>query len=217
MSYLLHIDATARDTDSYSRQVARSFREAWRGTVIHRDLSVTPVPHLTAAGISAREIDAADHAPDQAAAAAIQNELADELLGALAYLFTVPMYNYTMPSVFKAWLDQVMIARRTFALPEGGSPVAGRPALVISARGGGYGPDAPNRDMDHLVGPLGAILGDRRSFGLDVTILTPELTLASVVPAMSGLVPLHEASMADAHDRAKRLALKLNGLLAASV
>jgi FMN-dependent NADH-azoreductase len=77
--------------------------------------------------------------PEQAAAAAVQRELIEEFLGAGAYLFTVPMYNYSMPSVFKAWLDQIMVVGVTIAPPS----AAGRPALVISARGGGYGLGPP--------------------------------------------------------------------------
>src|SRR5882757_5962376 len=49
----------------------------------------------------------AQYTPEEADAAAMQDALIEEFLGASAYLFTVPMYNLTMPSVFKAWLDQI--------------------------------------------------------------------------------------------------------------
>jgi FMN-dependent NADH-azoreductase len=54
MSYLLHIDSSALGEASVSRQVAQSFLEGWEGKVVHRDLAAAPVPHLSAAGITAR-------------------------------------------------------------------------------------------------------------------------------------------------------------------
>ncbi|MFE1835712.1 FMN-dependent NADH-azoreductase [Streptomyces sviceus] len=205
MSYLLHIDSSSMGADSVSRQVAQSFRDSWRGPVVHRDLGAEPVPHLTAAGITSRSMDESARTPDQAAAAAIQEELVGEFLGASAYLFTVPMYNYSIPSVFKAWLDQIMSVGSTMGLPDG-PPAAGRPALVISARGGGYGPGAPNHGMDHVIPTLETVLGHRQTLGLDVRVLTPELTFARIMPHMSDLVPLHEASLADSHEQARKLA-----------
>lgn len=136
MSYLLHIDSSSLGEASVSRQVARSFRDQWQGPVVHRDLAASPVPHLSAAGITARITGPAQHTLEQAKAAAIQDELIEEFLGAGAYLFTVPMYNLSMPSVFKAWLDQIIVTDRTLS-HTGTSPAAGRPAVLISARGGG--------------------------------------------------------------------------------
>ncbi|GAA3839714.1 hypothetical protein GCM10023083_83880 [Streptomyces phyllanthi] len=70
MSYLLHIDSSSLGAGSVSRQVADSFRAEWQGPVVHRDLAASPVPHLTAAGVSARITDPAQHTPEQAKAAA---------------------------------------------------------------------------------------------------------------------------------------------------
>lgn len=172
MSYLLHIDSSSLGEDSVSRQVAHSFRRAWAGTVVHRDLATAPVPHLQDAGITARAVDPARYTPEQAEAVKVQDELIEEFLDASAYLFTVPMYNLTMPSVFKAWLDQVVVDGRTFD-HAGPSPAAGRPAVLISARGGGYGPDAPNHGLDYVVPVLETVLGREELLGLDVTTVTP--------------------------------------------
>jgi FMN-dependent NADH-azoreductase len=203
MSYLLHIDSSSLGEASVSRQVARSFLEGWDGEVVHRDLAAAPVPHISAAGVTARVTDPARYTDEQAAAAALQDALIDELLGAGAYLFTVPMYNLTMPSVFKAWLDQILVFGRTIG---GSSPVAGRPAVVISARGGSYSAGAPRHGFDYVVPVLEALLGHEDMLGLDVTTVIPELTMAPHAPALAALLPKHEASMADAHDRARELA-----------
>ncbi|TJZ54225.1 FMN-dependent NADH-azoreductase [Streptomyces piniterrae] len=212
MSYLLHIDSSSIGADSVSSQVAQSFRGTWDGSVVHRDLAASPVPHLDAAGIASWGTDPARHTPEQAAAAAVQDELIEEFLGASGYLFTVPMYNLTMPSVFKAWLDQVIVKGRTFGFADGPA-ASGRPALVISARGGGYGPGTPNHGKDFVVPALETILHDL--LGLEVTSLTPELTMAPVVPALTHLVPLHEASLTDAHQEARQQGEKFRGQVAA--
>jgi FMN-dependent NADH-azoreductase len=203
MSYLLHIDSSSLGEASVSRQVARSFLEGWDGKVVHRDLAAAPVPHISAAGVTARDTDPARYTDEQAAAAALQDTLIGELLGAGAYLFTVPMYNLTLPSAFKAWLDQILVFGRTIG---GSSPVAGRPAVVISARGGSYGPGAPRHGFDYVVPVLEALLGHEDMLGLDVTTVIPELTMAPHAPALAALLPKHEASMANAHDRARALA-----------
>ncbi len=202
MSYLLHIDSSALGEASVSRQVAQSFLEGWDGRVVHRDLAAAPVPHLSAAGITARVTDPDRHTDEQAAAAALQDELIEEFLGASAYLFTVPMYNLSMPSVFKAWLDQIVVFGRTFRP----SPAAGSPAVLISARGGSYGPGAPNHGFDYVVPTTEAVLGREELLGLDVATVVPELTMAPHTPSLAELLPMHEASMADAHDRARELA-----------
>jgi FMN-dependent NADH-azoreductase len=203
MPYLLHIDSSSLGEASVSRQVAQSFLEGWDGKVVHRDLAAAPVPHISAAGVTARDTDPARYTDEQAAAAAMQDTLIEELLGASAYLFTVPMYNLTLPSAFKAWLDQILVFGRTIG---GSSPVAGRPAVVISARGGSYGPGAPRHGFDYVVPILEALLGHEDMLGLDVTTVIPELTMAPHAPALATLLPKHEASMADAHDRARALA-----------
>ncbi|MEO3826359.1 NAD(P)H-dependent oxidoreductase [Actinomadura sp. B10D3] len=210
MSYLLHVDSSSLGEASVSRNVARTFLEGWDGDVVHRDLAAAPVPHISAAGVTARETDPADHTPEQAAAAALQEELIEEFLGANAYLFTVPMYNLSMPSVFKAWLDQIIVFGRTVRP----SPAAGRPAVLISARGGGYGPGTPNHGLDYVVPTTEAVLGREELLGLEVHTVIPELIMATHNPALAELLPKHEASMADAHQRVRELAATITNAFA---
>jgi FMN-dependent NADH-azoreductase len=132
----------------------------------------------------------------------------DSLMPALEkepHWFRKNHYEAAKTSVFKAWLDQIMIVGRTFGFADG-APTASRPAVVISARGGGYGPGSPNEGKDYLVPTLETILGWSHMLGLDVTTVTPELTMAPDVPAMAELVPLHQTSLAAAHEQAGQLA-----------
>ncbi|MFJ7073092.1 FMN-dependent NADH-azoreductase [Streptomyces sp. NPDC098781] len=209
MSYLLRIDSSASGNASYSRQVADTFAEAWSGDVVTRDLALNPLGHLDAAGITARTTPADQQTPEQRAAAALQDELVDEFLGASAYLFAVPMYNYSMPSVFKAWLDHIMIVGRTFGTGDA-DPHSGRPAVLVSARGGGYGPGSPQHGKDFVVPALETILGD--ALRLDVRTITPELTYAPVMEPLQHLVPLHETSLAESHELARRYATDLSAV-----
>ncbi|OLT38664.1 FMN-dependent NADH-azoreductase [Saccharomonospora sp. CUA-673] len=211
MSYLLHVDSSSLGEASVSRRVARSFLAGWDGDVVHRDLAAAPVPHITAAGVTAREADPADHSEEQAAAAALQDELIDEFVGADAYLFTVPMYNLSMPSVFKAWLDQIIVFGRTVRP----SPTAGRPAVLISARGGGYGPGTPHHGLDYVVPTTEAVLGREELLGLEVHTVVPELIMATHNPELADLLPKHEESMADAHRRVRELAATITAATAA--
>jgi FMN-dependent NADH-azoreductase len=214
MSYLLRIDSSAFSDASFSRQVADSFTDAWSGDVVRRDLAPNPIGHLDAAGITARTTPADQHTPEQKAAAVLEDELVEEFLGASAYLFAVPMYNYSMPSIFKAWLDHIMVVGRTIGLGDA-TLTAGRPAVIVSARGGGYGPGSPMHGKDFLVPALETILGDPNLMALDVRTITPELTYALTMEPLRHLLPLHLASLENAHAQALRQAEDITKITAA--
>lgn len=207
MPRLLHIDASAQPEGSVSRAVAATFREAWEGEVVYRDLGARPVPHLTEAGISARTVDPAAHTAEQAMAAFLQDELINELLAADAYLFAVPMYNYSIPSTFKAWLDQIIVAGRT--LSDDGV-LKGRPATLIAARGGSYAPGTPREGWDFAEPYLRTILAD--CLGLDLHVILAEMTLAEANPALAAFRDHRRQSIEKAHqaaaERARSLALQ---------
>ncbi len=210
MPRLLHIDASVHPEASVSRAVAASFREAWTGEVVHRDLAARPVPHLTRDGVGARSVDPTDHSAEQAMAAFLQEELIGELLAADAYLFAVPMYNFSIPSTFKAWIDQILIPGRTHgARPEDG-PLHGRPATLIAVRGGSYAPGTPREGWDHAEPYLRTILAD--CLGLDLHVIIAEMTLAEKVPALADFRDHRRRSIEQAHaaaaERARGLALQ---------
>lgn len=218
MSYLLHIDSSVLHTGSASRDVANTFRDTWHrthptGHVVHRDLAARPVPHLTTAAVTGRFTAPADRTDEQAQAMDLQEELIEEFLGAGAYLFTVPMYNMSVPSSFKAWLDQIMVTGRTLGPDPRALATAGRPAVVIASRGGGYGPGTPREGWDHVIPYLTTALGG--ALALDVEFVTCELTMAHRNPAMIDLRPAADASRAQAHQAAEQHAQKIAASLLA--
>ncbi|MFC3573615.1 FMN-dependent NADH-azoreductase [Streptomyces yaanensis] len=204
MATLLHLDSSLwPESASASRAVTAAFRKAWEeqhpdGTVIYRDLGADPVPHLDALTASAGFADPAGHTPEQAAAFAPRLELVEELESADAVLIGAPMYNLTIPSALKAWLDQVILVGRTALVEE--SRVKGTPVYIVASRGGAYGPGTPREGYDYVQNYLEAVL--TTMLGMEVDFIVPELTMAHSNPAMAELIPLAEASKAKAHEEA---------------
>jgi FMN-dependent NADH-azoreductase len=216
MSHLLHIDSSALSAGSVSKEIAETFRTSWaaahpEGTVTHRDLGLEPVTVLTEVGLIAGFTPAESHSPEQAAAAAYRDVLVQEVVDADAYLFTVPMYNWGIPAVFKAWLDQIIVGGRTMSF-DGNPPLGGRPATVILAYGGGYDPGTPREGWDFVQPYLETVLV--KALGLDVTFIKAQLTLAERNPAMADLIPLSKEIRANAHTTAEAHARVVVGQLA---
>ncbi|PPF45978.1 FMN-dependent NADH-azoreductase [Pseudoclavibacter sp. AY1F1] len=186
MPTLLHIDSSADLTTSRTRALTAVFAETWtsRGadhTVVYRDLHRDQLPHLQSV---------AQHWPPRlrggvevpASAAALQQELLSELLAADVVVIGAPLYNYSMPSTLKAWVDHIHVPGITSPFDEATQPLAGRPAVVISARGASYDAGSPSESWDHGSAALKIVLGE--SLGMEVTVVATSRTLADVVPAL---------------------------------
>ncbi|RPK62196.1 FMN-dependent NADH-azoreductase 1 [Streptomyces sp. ADI96-02] len=203
MATLLHLDSAVLPEGSTSRDVTAAFVEAWieqhpDGTVVRRDLAAAPLPHLSAAAVIAGASDP------------LRRELADELAGADAVVIGAPMYNFTIASTLKAWLDQVIIVGHNTG-PD--SPVAGTPVTVVASRGGSYAPGTPREGFEFVQNYLETLLTSM--FSAEVDFIVPELTLARSKPEMAELVPLADASRAKAFDDARLKAKELAARLAA--
>ncbi|QPP07727.1 FMN-dependent NADH-azoreductase [Streptomyces bathyalis] len=218
MATLLHLDSSVFPQDaSVSRDVAASFRKAWEaehpdGRVVHRDLAADPLPHLDGVAASSAFVSPEARTPEQATAYALRDELARELEQADAVLIGAPMYNFTIPSTLKAWMDQVILNGRTFGTD---SPsAAGTPTVVVASRGGGYGPGTPRESWEFVQNYLGKVLGE--GMGLELEFIVPELTLAGRTPGMESLVDVAEASRTKAHEEAGTHGKSLAARLAAA-
>ncbi|MCT2589123.1 NAD(P)H-dependent oxidoreductase [Streptomyces sp. N2-109] len=214
MATLLHLDSSLNGENSHSRAVTAAFREAWEsehpdGTVVYRDLAADPLPHLTAPAYYAGFSDPAAHTPEEQSAFALRKQLLEEAEQADALLIGAPMYNYSIASGLKTWLDHVIAVGRTVASEQ--PTLAGKPATVVTSRGGAYGPGTPSEGQDHLQPYLEMILGEK--LGLKTDFILAELTMAPNVPAMAELIPLyeksHQQSRADAETRGRTLAKQL--------
>jgi FMN-dependent NADH-azoreductase len=205
---LFRLDTSLRTDGSVSRELADTAESAWLaehpdGTVVRRDLGTGPLL-VTDWMQAVAGSHAAERTQSQVAAAKLAAGLADELLEADAVIVGIALYNFGVPAQLKTWVD-LLITDPRFA-PGSGQPLAGRPGILVVARGGGYGPGTPREGWDHATPWVQRILAD--VFGLDLRTVEAELTLAPVVPAMESLRDLAEQSRraahlaADAHGRA---------------
>ncbi len=216
MPQLFRLDASLSTDTSVSREVADTFQKIWSlehpdGVVVRRDLGAAPVPLLDSVAVGARFVPAGERSPAQVAAVRLAETLTDELVSSDAYLFAVPLYNWTNPASVQAWIDRIFTAAPLRAGE--GEPIAGRPAVVVHSRGGGYGPGTPREGWDHAEPYLRRILED--VWKLDVTVVTAELTLAATVPAMAHLKDVGAASLRAAHTAAEDHARRVAELVAA--
>lgn len=202
MSHLLHIDSSALSQGSVSKELAATFRRVWaeanpQGTVTYRDLGTVPVAHLTEAGVTAGFMPAVAHNREQQAATLLRDELIEELLAADTVLVSSPMYNWSIPSSLKAWIDQILVNDRTITFDGTPGPLAGRTATVVASYGGGYMPGAPMEKANHCGPYLETVFGT--GLGMQTEVISAQLSLAPRVPAMADLVPMAEQSRAAAH------------------
>lgn len=215
MSHLLHIDSSVSQS-SVSKELASTFRRVWaeenpRGTVTYRDLGAVPVPHLTEAAVTAGFIPEAARNRDQQSAMLLREELIEELLASDAVLVSTPMYNWSIPSTLKAWIDQVLVNDRTITFDGTPGPMAGRPATIVASYGGGYTPGAPMEKANHCGPYLATVFGT--GLGMQTEVIAAQLSLASRVPAMASLVPAAEQSRAAAHEAVEKRVRDLASVL----
>ncbi|MFG2823274.1 FMN-dependent NADH-azoreductase [Kitasatospora sp. NPDC048365] len=214
MPRLLHLNSSAR-TDSVTRRLGAAFVRGWReaggGAVVHRDLAAEPVPPIGAGwtgicdtllreGITeiARYPEAV-RGPEQRRAWAVVAPLLAELTAADVVLIGAPMYNFGVPAALKAWIDQVTFPKMV---------LAPRRFVVLSARGGAYGPGTPREPFDHQ----GRYLLDffRGHYAVeDGRLIGAELVNATVDPALAARLPQHRDSAARALEQADALAREL--------
>lgn len=166
-----------------------------------RDVGLSPLPATAwALAVQAAPLNLSERTVEQAQAAALATQLADEMLAADAFIFAVPLYNYGVPQHVKAWIDLLVTEPRfTVKVP---SPISRRPAYLISARGGAYGPGMPKDGWDHATPWLRRIFED--NWGLDLQLIDVELTLADVNPAMASFRDLAASNLKQAHAAAKQ-------------
>jgi len=171
MAHLLHIDASPRGERSHSRRMTREFVGAWRqahptDTVTYRDVGRNLVPHVDEPWIAAAFTPPEKRTPQMWEAIRISDQLVDEFLAADIYVIGIPMYNFGVPSTFKAYIDQIVRVGRTWAFePENPEApykplVHGKKMFIITARGdSGYGPGGRNEKMNHQDPYLRTVFG----------------------------------------------------------
>jgi FMN-dependent NADH-azoreductase len=133
---ILHIDSSISGENSASRAISRSIVDQLRepnGEVVARDLVGAPLPHLTLEALA-------------------DTSVLDEFLAADTVVIGAPMYNFTLPTQLKAWLDRILVAGKTFRYTQNGPEglAGGRRVIIALARGGFYNEGSPAAALEHL-------------------------------------------------------------------
>jgi FMN-dependent NADH-azoreductase len=173
---LLHLDSSILGANSASRQLSATIvdqlAKATPGLdIVYRDLAVEPLSHLSGEHLAARQ-GAVPESPaiqkDVAASAAVM----DEFLGADIVVIGAPMYNFTIPSQLKAWIDRILVAGKTFRYGAAGvEGMAGNKRVVIAiSRGGLYGAGMPAAALEHVETYLRGVFGFIGVTGLEIVV-----------------------------------------------
>jgi FMN-dependent NADH-azoreductase len=179
---ILHIDTSINGESSASRQLTKSLVEQlkdsnWGEKVVYRDLAANPLPHLTL---------------DQFA----DSSVLDEFFAADTIVIGAPMYNFTLPTQLKAWIDRIVIAGKTFQYGANGPEglAKGKRVIIALARGGFYGEDSPAASFEFLERYLTAVfnfIGIQPEFvAADGLAIGPEQREESIKAALGETVRL---------------------------
>jgi len=180
---ILRIDSSINGGNSASRALTDSIVEQlkasnWGEQLVTRDLVANPLPHLTLEAFA-------------------DTSVLDEFLAADIVVIGAPMYNFTVPTQLKAWIDRIAIAGKTFQYGPNGPEglVKGKRVIIALAKGGFYGEGAPAAALEHLETYLKGVF---KFIGVE-----PEFVLAEGL----GVSPEHrDASLKQALDEVILLA-----------
>ncbi|HVM37554.1 MAG TPA: NAD(P)H-dependent oxidoreductase [Sphingomicrobium sp.] len=144
---ILKLDSSITGDSSVSRilteRIVEQLRAADPGAaVIRRDLVADPLDHLTLDALA-------------------DTQVLDQFLGASTVVIGAPMYNFTLPSQLKAWLDRIVVAGKTFRYTEQGPEglAGGKRVIIALSRGGFYDAGSPAAALEHLETYLSGVFG----------------------------------------------------------
>ena len=165
MRKILFVTSSLFGAESQSGRVAAEFVEALRqdtpgSSVVERDLHFEAVPHLTSGAFFAGATPAERRTPEQQEQAGFADSLIEEVEDADTIVIAAPMYNFSIPSTLKAWIDHIARAGRTFRYTEKGPEglLKDKRVFIVVSRGGVYSEGAANA-FDFQEPYLRAVLG----------------------------------------------------------
>lgn len=160
---ILQIDSSITGATSVSRQltarIVEGLSQAAPGSnVVRRDLEAQPLPHLDHRMLSASFADSPVD-PQTRDDLETSAKVLDEFLKADVVVIGAPMYNFTISSQLKAWIDRILIAGKTFKYTTQGPQglAGGKKVIIASSRGGFYGPSSAQAAFDFQENYLRAV------------------------------------------------------------
>lgn len=153
---VLHIDSSALGSASASRELTSAVVRQLRADsphveVTYRDLDAQPLPHFTGAAL----------AKSSPAETELASTVLEEFLAADVVVIGAPMYNFSLPSTLKAWIDRIAVAGVTFRYTANGPEglAGGKRIIVASTRGGVYGDTSPADFQEAYLRQVFAFIG----------------------------------------------------------
>jgi FMN-dependent NADH-azoreductase len=213
---LFRLNASIRVAGSHSRELADIVEQQWCAAhpderVVVRDIGLDPVPATAwSTVVSAFGAPEDQRTGAQRDAIALASFAVDQLLAADALLFAVPLYNFGVSQHFKTWVDLVLTDSR-LRPPE--NPLAGRPAVLVTVRGGNYSPGTPREGWDHATAWMRRILED--GWQLDLKLVESQFTLVGVDPNLDQFKDMAVRIRAEAEEAARQHGRALGGVLTA--
>ncbi|NOC47113.1 MULTISPECIES: FMN-dependent NADH-azoreductase [unclassified Ruegeria] len=187
---ILHIDSSARRVNSTTRDLSdRVVKQLGADRIIRRDLA-TPLPLLTEDWIAANFTPAEQRDDLQRDRLALSDELVSELQEADTIVIGLPIYNFSVPAAFKAWVDLVARAGLTFSYTENGPKglLEGKRAILAIASGGvpvGSEADFATNYARHVLGFIG--IHDIDVIAADQMAVNPDAALENAHKAVAEL------------------------------
>lgn len=149
--------------------------------VVHRHLGREPLPaEAWPTAVGAGFLPEDQRTPAQRDALALAATLAGELREATSAVLALPLYNWGVSQHVKTWIDLAVAGA-----PTGTRLLDGTPTVLVTTRGGAYGPGTPREGWDHSTAYLRRVLAE--VWGADLTVVEREMTLVGVNPALDAL------------------------------
>ncbi len=175
---ILHLDSSVTGEKSVSRSLSAAAAQQLRQAnpdagYVYRDLIANTLRHYTAvARLYGNNVDQVTD--QQKAELQTGEDILNEFLAADVLVIGAPMYNLNIPSQLKAWVDLIVVPGVTFKYGANGAEgqCGGKRVIILSSRGGLYGPGSPYENFDFQEKYLRAMFG---FLGVkDVTVITAE-------------------------------------------
>lgn len=201
---LLHIDASILGASSASRQLSAAIVDKLKSgaaglSVTYRDLAKDPLMHLSGEHLAAAQ-GAVPETPAVQSDLAASQAVLEEFLAADVIVIGAPMYNFTISSQLKAWIDRILVAGKTFRYGANGAEgLAGNKRVIVAiSRGGLYGATAPAAPLEHAESYLRGVLGfigiNNPEFIVAEGLMTgPEQRQKAMDSALQTAITLHAA------------------------
>ena len=199
---VLHIDSSILGGNSVSRSlsaaaVARLGVPA--SDVTYRDLAAAPVSHLSGAYLAGQNPDV-QHDQAMQEDLSLGGKILEEFLAADVVVIGVALYNFTVSSQLKAWVDRILVAGKTFRYTDKGAEglAGGKRVILTVARGGFYGPGTPHQPFEHAESYLRTVFGFIGITNPEVIVaegiaIGPDQREASVKKALGDIAALKAA------------------------